>query len=143
MSIAAANVITILNRARINFSGMDFSEVHIPNADLSGGLFHRTNFQRSKLLGANFSKAYIAQAQFQNADLRDVELGQMRTWKFKFGWPRMCVSPNNKLFAIACDQRIEVYSAENELLAHLEGPFDVCMTLSCRNIEVSIGRWCR
>jgi uncharacterized protein YjbI with pentapeptide repeats len=42
---AAANAMTILNAARVSFSGMDLSQVKIAGADLRAALLHRTNLK--------------------------------------------------------------------------------------------------
>ena len=42
---AAANAMSILNSARVSFSGMDLSQVKIAGADLRAALLHRTSLK--------------------------------------------------------------------------------------------------
>ena len=61
-NVSAANAITILNKARIGFSGMDFSDIEIPGADLSFALLHHTNFSRANLQGVRLNQSYLGRA---------------------------------------------------------------------------------
>src|SRR5690349_11293100 len=45
----ASKAITILNAAQISFSDMDLSDISIPAADLSYGIFDKAIFQRANL----------------------------------------------------------------------------------------------
>ena len=122
MSIAAANAITILNRARINFSGMDFSEVHIPNADLSGGLFHRTDFQRANLSGVKFINAYLVEALLNGANLTDIDLGRYPNLRLSGVIEAISHSPNKEQLAVAIAEHIEIWDMiHTRLILKLEG----------------------
>jgi ankyrin repeat protein/uncharacterized protein YjbI with pentapeptide repeats/WD40 repeat protein len=56
---AAANAITILNAARIPFSGMDFNHIYIAGADLTGAVLDHTNLDGANLKDANLSLAWV------------------------------------------------------------------------------------
>lgn len=81
-AILASNAITALNLARIPFSGRDLSFVRIPNADLSKGIFHKTNFTRADLQGVNFRTTYLAHAIFKEANLKGADFGQFQCRPF-------------------------------------------------------------
>jgi len=81
LSVAAANAITILNRAGISFCNRDFSQIQIPGADLSESLCGRTHFESANLKGVNFQRAYLAQAHFEGANLEGVQFGEIAYWK--------------------------------------------------------------
>jgi hypothetical protein len=68
VAIAAANAITILNRAREIFSGMSLAGIRIPSAELEGAIFDGTNLQGADLRGVNFRGAWL-----QNADCREAQ----------------------------------------------------------------------
>jgi ankyrin repeat protein/WD40 repeat protein len=116
MSIAAANAITILNRARISFSGMDFQDIHIPDAELEGGIFHYTDFRCANLIRVNFTKAYLARAQLQEADMTDVKYGELPRLKFKNYVKSQAYSPDGQMLAIAIKYEIIIFDARDKSL---------------------------
>ena len=73
--IAAANAITILNASGYDFSLMDVSEVCIPNANLSYGVFDGTNFTSADLQGVDFSGSSLQDTIFVRARMNDVNFG--------------------------------------------------------------------
>ena len=75
LSIAAANAITILNASGYDFSRMDFSEVCIPNANLSYGVFEETNFTDADLQGVDFSESWLQGTLFIRANMKGVSFG--------------------------------------------------------------------
>ncbi|KAG0304241.1 WD_REPEATS_REGION domain-containing protein [Linnemannia gamsii] len=74
-SQAAANAITILIRAGVQFNGADLRGVRIPGADLSGGQFDSVHLEAADLTDANLIKCWIRQADFTNARMDGVQLG--------------------------------------------------------------------
>ncbi|MDF3055271.1 MAG: WD-repeat protein [Gammaproteobacteria bacterium] len=81
-SIAATNAIIFLNYTRTSFSGIDFSDIQIPGADLSSSVCDGTNFQRSNLTRVNFRNAWLNNSQFQNAVMDGVRLGEYPILEF-------------------------------------------------------------
>ena len=69
IGLSASNAITILNAAREDFSGKDFSCVRVPGADLSLGKFNGTNFSNADLRGVKFNNASLVRANLTNANL--------------------------------------------------------------------------
>ncbi|MGI9214508.1 MAG: pentapeptide repeat-containing protein, partial [Gammaproteobacteria bacterium] len=76
LSTAAANAITLLNAAKVPFSKIDLSGIHIPGANLSSGIFDGTNFENANLSKVNFQFAWLRQTNFKNARMLDVTFGE-------------------------------------------------------------------
>ena len=62
MDLAASNAITLLNQARVTFSGLDLSGIRIPNADLCYSICDSTDFSGADLSGVKFRKAWLKNA---------------------------------------------------------------------------------
>ena len=81
LHVAAANAISILNKAGVNFCRKDFSDIKIPEADLSESQCEGVRFDRADLRGVNFCRAYLARVNFQGANLEGVNFGERASWK--------------------------------------------------------------
>lgn len=66
--ILASNAMTVLNRARVSFSGKKLKRIRIPGADLSGGLFDHADFRGADLSHVNFARAWLNEAKFEGAN---------------------------------------------------------------------------
>lgn len=75
----AANAITLLNYLRTPFVGpySNLKEVCIKGANLQGMVGHKINFQGANLTGVNLQLAYLVESHFEEAILKDVQLGEM------------------------------------------------------------------
>src|SRR3990167_3300293 len=58
-AIAASNAITILNAAKVRFSGMDFRRIKIPGADLTGAILDHTDLREADLTEVIFYLAWL------------------------------------------------------------------------------------
>ncbi|KAG9067036.1 hypothetical protein KI688_012948 [Linnemannia hyalina] len=76
-SQAAANAITILVRAGVQFHGADLRGIRIPRADLTGGQFDSAQLQDADLTGVNLSKAWIRQADLSRAVMDGTRFGEL------------------------------------------------------------------
>ena len=85
LSVAAANAISILNRAGVHFWDRDFSQIQIPGADLKESQCRGTHFEGANLKGVNFQRAYLGHAHFEGANLEGVEFGERAYWKMPSG----------------------------------------------------------
>ena len=74
--IAAANAITILNMTGFNFSSHDLSNICIKGANLSYGIFERTNFANAKLQRVVFTSAWLKDANLETANLQGADFGE-------------------------------------------------------------------
>ncbi|MCD6056434.1 MAG: Myosin heavy-chain kinase, partial [Gammaproteobacteria bacterium] len=81
LSIAAANAITILNYAGVDFSGRDLSEVQIPGADLTSGIFYGTNLSGANLANVILRQTYLSYADFRGSNLSNIEFGERPYWQ--------------------------------------------------------------
>ncbi|KAK3824000.1 MAG: WD40-repeat-containing domain protein [Linnemannia elongata] len=75
--VAAANAITILIRAELQFNGADFRGIRIPGADLRGGEFDSANLEGADLTRVNLSKAWMRRANLSKAIMTDVQFGEL------------------------------------------------------------------
>ncbi|KAG0248285.1 hypothetical protein BG011_000251, partial [Mortierella polycephala] len=76
---AAANAITILVRAGMQFNGADLKGIQIPGADLSDGEFDSSQLQGADLRKVNLRNVWLRQADLSNAQLAGVQFGE---WPF-------------------------------------------------------------
>jgi hypothetical protein len=77
-AIGAANAITILNRAKINFSNRDFRGVRIAGADLSGAILNATDFTDADLTGVILREASLKCTCLVNTKIENVDFGEPR-----------------------------------------------------------------
>ncbi|KAF8944296.1 hypothetical protein BGZ47_004406 [Haplosporangium gracile] len=75
--VAAANAITILIRAELQFNGANFRGIRIPGADLRGGEFDSADLEGADLTKVNLSKAWMRRANLSKAIMTDVEFGEL------------------------------------------------------------------
>ena len=75
-AFAAANAITVLNAAGYDFSGQDLSNVSIPGANLSYGIFEGTNFKNANLQGVDFTGAWLKDVNLEQGYLANVAFGE-------------------------------------------------------------------
>ncbi|KAG9063959.1 hypothetical protein KI688_004073 [Linnemannia hyalina] len=76
-TIAAINAITILVRADVAFHGADLRGVKIPGADLSGGQFDYAQFQGADLTDVNLSRSWLRGADLSGAQMDGVQFGEL------------------------------------------------------------------
>lgn len=113
-AIAAANAITILNKARISFSNMDLSRINIPNANLNQLIARETNFSGANLANCSFYSAYLAKSMFDEANLQQAKLGEAGYLTWGTGCvTSLCFSADGQcLIAAGDDNIIAVYDVE-------------------------------
>ncbi len=64
------------------FSGLDLSNISIPEADLTSSLLENTNLEDSNLNNVTFDKSYCMKTKFNRADLRGAIFGILPNIKF-------------------------------------------------------------
>lgn len=77
MKIGAANAMTILNAAQINFSNKDLSGIKIQHADLSGALLDNTNLVGSDLTGVDFTGSWMRNTNLSHAQLHQIKFNEL------------------------------------------------------------------
>lgn len=109
MAQASANAATLLNACCVSFSGLDLRGVHIPGADLSYGIFDKTQLQGANLKGVDLEGAWLREAKFNKALMSETRFGQ---------WPILgvngyvhdcCYSCDGHWLAIANGHAVWVY----------------------------------
>ncbi|KAF9346069.1 hypothetical protein BGX34_004206, partial [Mortierella sp. NVP85] len=120
---AAANAITILVRAGVQFNGADLRGIRIPKADLSHGLFDSAQFQGADLRDVNLRCAWLQQANLSKAQMSGVQFGELPFLEQKAPVTMNVFSPDGKLIAVGLeDGKINVYSTSTwERLWTLDG----------------------
>ncbi len=121
----AANAMTILVRAGVQFNGADLKGIQIPGADLSFGVFDSAQLQGSDLRKATLRTSWLRQANLSGAQMAGVQFGE---------WPYLqekslslvyscAYSPDGKSCAVGLGNgTISVYSTSDwEKTYTLEG----------------------
>jgi len=108
---AAANAITILVRAGVQFNGADLRGIQIPKADLSYGMFDSVQLQGADLRHVSLRCAWLQQANLSKARMTGVQFGELPLLRQEEKVTRSVYSPNGKSIAIILDTaKIKVYS---------------------------------
>ncbi|KAK3811514.1 MAG: WD40-repeat-containing domain protein [Linnemannia elongata] len=97
---AAANAITILNKAGVTFHGADLCDIKIPGADLSYGQFDSAQLQGADLTGVNLSGIWLRQVNLSRAQLKDVRFGELPYLKVEGCVMSCAYSPDGKKFGV-------------------------------------------
>ncbi|KAH7034386.1 hypothetical protein BKA57DRAFT_540383 [Linnemannia elongata] len=107
---AAANAITILVKAGVQFNRADLRGIRIPGADISGGQFDSVQLQEPDLTGVNLTKSWIRQADFTRAQMDGVQFGEMLSLKESEGVYSCAYSPDGTSLAVGLgDGRVNTY----------------------------------
>ncbi len=114
----AANAITALNCAEVNFNSMDFNGIRIPEANLSGSLCDNTNFSNANLSNVNFQGAWLREAKLSGAQVAQVRFGELPFIKMKEAVDACAYSPNGRWLAIAAGKDIAILEAATRRLMH-------------------------
>jgi len=111
---AAANAITTLVRAGVQFNGANLLGIRIPGADLSYGVFEAAQLQASDLRHVNFRGAWLPRADLSGAWMKGVQFGELPFLKHVNGTTFMSYSPDGKSFALGLSgSQFTVYSTSN------------------------------
>jgi len=73
---AAANAITILVRAGVQFIGADLRGIRIPRADLSYGVFDSVQLQDADMRKVNLRGVWLRETDLSRAQMTDVQFGE-------------------------------------------------------------------
>ncbi len=142
--VVAANAITVLVKAGIQFSGQDLQGIRIPGADLSYGVFDHVQLQGADLRGVSLQGTWLRGADFRNANLLNVEFGESPALggddeRNVFA---CCYSRDGGLLAVAKRTVIVLYKPQNLEKVHtLEGHTDYvrCVSFSPDGSQLASG----
>ncbi|CAG9323382.1 unnamed protein product [Blepharisma stoltei] len=111
--LAAINAIMLLNKAGFLFINKNLSNLKIPNADLSYGMFIDTNFESCNLSGVNFCNAHIYGSNFKNSNMAKVKFGEkVLMSNFIINVEALIFSPCGRFLAVAEDKTIYLYNSK-------------------------------
>jgi len=111
---AAANAVTILVRAGVQFNGTDLQGVQIPGADLSYGVFESAQLQKADLRHVSLRGAWLPRANLSKAQVKGIQFGELPFLKHKGAVVLGRYSPDGETFAVGLQNgQIVVYSASS------------------------------
>ncbi|MCX8565743.1 MAG: WD40 repeat [Glomeribacter sp. 1016415] len=114
VSMAAANAITILIKAGVQFNAADLKGVQIPGADLSFGVFESVQLQRADLRQVNFRNSWLRRADLSGAQMAGVRFGEWAYLQEESDVVSCAYSPDGKNCAVGLmNGTINVYSISN------------------------------
>ncbi|KAK3810318.1 MAG: WD40-repeat-containing domain protein [Benniella sp.] len=96
---AAANAITILVRAGIQFINTDFRGIQIPRADLSYGVFDTVQLQGADLRKVNLRGVWLRQTDLSASQMANVQFGELPLLTENDKVYSCAYSPDGMLFA--------------------------------------------
>ncbi len=110
----AANAITILVKAGLQFNGTDLKGIQIPGADLSYGVFDSAQLQGSDLRKANLRQIWLRQANLSNAKMKGVQFDELPFLEEQDRVLSCAYSGDGKLFAVGLENgNINLYDTSN------------------------------
>jgi tetratricopeptide (TPR) repeat protein len=119
IQIGAANAITILNYARISFSGMDFSHIKVPYADLSNIIADKTDFTGADLRYTICENAWFSEAKFINTRMDEMELRFRLLLKVTSDLRCYRISTTGSLIGSVTANKINIYTQKYELMHNI------------------------
>jgi len=124
--IAAANAITILVRAGVQFIGTDLRGIRIPGADLSYGMFDSVQLEEANMRKVNLRGAWLRQTDLSRAVMAGVQFGELPYLAADSVVSSCAFSPDGKSFAVGVGSGgIQLYSTSNwEMIRTLNGHGD-------------------
>ncbi|KAK3807066.1 MAG: hypothetical protein J3Q66DRAFT_419040 [Benniella sp.] len=111
---AAANAITILVRAGVEFRWANLQGIRIPGADLSHGVFESANLKGADLRKVNLSNVWLHGSDLSEAHMKDVQFGELPLLKFEHNVLSCMYAPDGSTLAtVLSDNTINVYATTN------------------------------
>ncbi len=132
VSIAAANAITILVKAGIQFIGVNLKGIQIPGADLSFGVFDSAQLQGANLSRVKFHASWLREVNLSNAQMTGVQFGEWPYLQEKSAVYSCAYSPDGQTCAVGLENgKISLYATLNWEKKHtLEGHTDVVRSVA-------------
>ncbi|BBE08980.1 WD40 repeat-containing protein [Mycoavidus cysteinexigens] len=114
VAVGAANAITILVRAGVQFNRADLKGIRIPGADLSKGVFDSVQLQEADLTGVKLQAAWLRQANFSGAQMAGAQFGEWPYLQEKSIVCSCAYSPDGKTHAVGLENNtISLYQTSN------------------------------
>ncbi|KAF9350359.1 hypothetical protein BGX26_011454 [Mortierella sp. AD094] len=138
---AAANAITILVRAGVQFNQADLRNIKIPGADLSFGVFDSAQLEGADLRKANLRNIWMRQANLRGAQMTGVQFGELPFHRRRVD--SCAYSPDGERFAVRLfNGDISLYGTSNwGRIRTLSGHSDVarCLSFSVTGDHIASG----
>ncbi|KAF8978564.1 hypothetical protein BGZ46_006350, partial [Entomortierella lignicola] len=139
--IAAANAMTILVRAGVQFNKVDLRGVKIPGADLSNGVFDSSDLEGADLRNVNFRKVWLRKTNLSRAQMVGTQFGEFPFLEDGDSRPYCCVySPDGNMFAVGLyDGNISLYETSGyektqTFQGHSDSALDVSFSTTDRRL---------
>ncbi|BBE08545.1 HNWD1 protein [Mycoavidus cysteinexigens] len=100
VNLGAANAMTVLVRAWVQFWKMNLNGIRIPGADLSHGVFDSAQLQRADLKGVRAYSAWFRGADMSDANLAGIEFGEKPALEMDSAVWACCYSLDNCWLAV-------------------------------------------
>ncbi|WP_284271432.1 NACHT and WD40 repeat domain-containing protein, partial [Mycoavidus cysteinexigens] len=114
VSMAAANAITILIKAGVQFYEADLKGIQIPGADLSFGVFDSAQLQGADLSQVNFRNSWLRHADLSAAKMAGVRFGEWAYLQEESEVYSCAYSPDGENCAVGLwNGTISLYSTSN------------------------------
>ncbi len=111
---AAANAMTILVRAGVQFNGVDLKGIKVPGADLSFGVFDSAQLQGSDLRKVMLRTSWLREANLSGAQMAGVQFGEWPYLQEEHHVLSCAYSPDGKTCAVGLNNgTISVYATSN------------------------------
>ncbi|MCX8566463.1 MAG: WD40 repeat [Glomeribacter sp. 1016415] len=110
----AANAMTLLVKARVQFNGTDLKGIQIPGADLSNGVFDSAKLQGADLSQVNFRNSWLRHADLSAAKMAGVRFGEWAYLQEESAVNSCAYSPDGENCAVGlANGKIRVYKTSN------------------------------
>ncbi len=109
VAIAAANAITVLNKAFFNFSGLDLHGINIARANLQGAYCDQTDFSGSNLTDVQLSHAWLRQIVLRNCQLNGLNFGEYPWFKHKYWVNSIDWNFDQNILITACGKNVYLW----------------------------------
>ncbi|OAQ25337.1 WD40 repeat-like protein [Linnemannia elongata AG-77] len=136
-SQAAANAISIIVRAGVQFNGADLRSVRIPGADLTGGQFDSAQFLNADLTGVNLTKTWIRQVDFSRALMDRVMFGELPYLQEECQVDSCAFSPDGRLLATTLNNNNMAAPQDNSIGIYDTGTWTKTHTLRGHNSKIT------
>ncbi|KAG0021505.1 hypothetical protein BGZ80_002244 [Entomortierella chlamydospora] len=141
--VAAANAITVLVKAGVQFNGADLRGIKVPGADLSYGAFDSVHLEGADLRKANLRSIWLRDANLDGAQMAGVHFGELPFLQEDSAVNCCAYSPNGEIFAAGLSNGdICLYTTSNwERIQIMRGQTNGvrCLVFSATGGQVATG----
>ncbi|UUM22240.1 NACHT domain-containing protein [Mycoavidus sp. SF9855] len=134
VTVGAANAITVLVRAGVQFNDADLRAIRIPNADLSYGGFDSAQLQGADLSETNLTGIWLRDADLKGARMNGVQFGELPSLQLEEPVGACCYSHDGRYLVVAAggkSGKLALYEAETFAHVHtFEGHSDFATSVA-------------